>query len=86
MTHKQKAIIQFIALRGGEAKKSEIVEAYKHWYYHNSAKYIGEILSRLVKSKKIRRLRKGVYAFSPPVESLSSAANLFNSPKGSANR
>jgi len=59
MTPRQKKILEFIGDQ--EKKKSEIVENFPGWYFHNSAKYIGEMLTRLVNSNHLIRTRIGYY-------------------------
>lgn len=59
MTQKQKAIVQY--LMTGQKTKSQIVNRFKSWHYHNSNKHIGGILSRMVKAGQIVRIKKGVY-------------------------
>lgn len=60
MTQKQRAIRLY--LKDGQKKKSQIVNRFKTWHYHNSNKYIGELLSRMVEAKMIIRVERGIYA------------------------
>ncbi len=41
--------------------KSEAVDLLGSGYYCNASKYVGEILSRMVKRRLIRRVKRGVY-------------------------
>lgn len=59
MTQKQQAIINY--LKAGERQKSQIVNRFSAWYYHNASKYIGEILGRMVEAGMIIRVKKGLY-------------------------
>lgn len=59
-TQKQKAIILY--LQTGEKEKSQIVNKFHRWYYHNAYKHIGDVLSRIVESNLIIRKKRGVYA------------------------
>lgn len=45
---------------------NKIADGVPWGYYHNSHKYIGEILGRMVKNGKVKRIRKGVYKWVPP--------------------
>ena len=57
---RQNAILSEFA--GRESfKKSEAVDLLKGGYYYNAAKYVGEILSRMVKSGWLTRVSRGVY-------------------------
>ena len=46
---------------GFEVTKQTVVDAYGGAYYHNGQKYIGEILSRMVKQGLIERVKPGVF-------------------------
>jgi len=47
------------------ATLKEIAEAVPFYYYHNTHKYVGEILSRLVKRGLVFRIKKGVFKINP---------------------
>jgi len=44
------------------ATKKDIYENVKFSYYHNWEKHLGDVLSRMVVSKRIIRVRRGVYS------------------------
>jgi len=46
-----------------QATLEEIYQNVPFGYYHNGHKHLGEILSRMVKSGKIARVKKGVYRY-----------------------
>lgn len=63
---KAKDILQFIYQNGGTATKSDIVEKFGQRYYCNGSKHLGDMLSRMVKSKKLHRIKRGVFSISKP--------------------
>lgn len=78
----QKAILAFAlekAKAGDQITKKECVEKYKGWYYANAQKYVGEALSRLVKSGKLIRVKPGVFALkNKVVQTPAIQTQLFN--------
>lgn len=44
-----------------ELTKAEIIEGAGLFYYHNGSKHAGDVLSRMVKSGLLIRIRKGVF-------------------------
>lgn len=63
---KAKKLIQAAKENGGNITTSQAVELLQHHYYHNARKYVGEILSRLVKSGKLKRVKPGAYELNAP--------------------
>lgn len=60
LSEKQGHIVNF--LRGKEeTKKSEITEAFSHWYYTNAAFHIGEVLHNMVRRGVLIRPKHGYY-------------------------
>lgn len=59
LTDKQKRILHFIG--DDEVTKRKIVTRFQGWHYANASHHIGMILSRMVKSGLIDRVKKGVY-------------------------
>lgn len=60
LSDKQIGIVNFIRSNGNITKK-QAVEMYDHCYYYNGTKYIGEILSNMVKRGYIKRVKNGVF-------------------------
>lgn len=60
MTHPQE-IIEYLKTVD-TAKKKDIYDNVKFSYYHNWEKHLGDVLSRMVKSGKIIRVKTGVYS------------------------
>ncbi len=72
---REQHIIDLCRKNGGVLTKKEAVAAFGHWYFHNGEKWIGDILSRLVKRNVFEREKPGVYIFrktpiSGPVEQI----------------
>lgn len=44
-----------------EYSKQEIIKGAGLYYYHNGNKHAGDVLSRMVKSRLLIRVRKGVF-------------------------
>ncbi len=75
---REQAIIELCRKLGGRLTKKEAVEVYGSWYYHNGEKWIGEILSRLVKRNIFEREKLGVYIFrKTPISGPVEQTNLF---------
>lgn len=57
---KQKAILDHVRLNGNITSKvaNQMLAGY---YYHNGEKYVGEILSRMVKAGKLARIKPGLF-------------------------
>jgi|TARA_Y100000310_G_scaffold127848_3_gene127000 fatty acid-binding protein DegV len=54
------AIKQFLYNKG-DVKKSDIVDEFDSWYYNGASHYIGDTLTRMVKSGCVERVKRGVY-------------------------
>lgn len=53
--NREREVIALCQKKGGKLTKKEAVAEFGHWYYHNCEKWIGEILSRLVKRNIFER-------------------------------
>lgn len=62
MTEKQKAILQILRDHEEPMTKSELLEHFETWYYHNSSKHLGDVLARMVNSGLLHRPKHGYYA------------------------
>jgi len=60
LTEKQQVIIQHCR-SNGTISKVDAVYMLKCFYYTNAGKYVGEILSRMVKSGKLKRIKPGLF-------------------------
>ena len=60
-TPQQTQILKDANERGGTITKKEIVEMYGRAYWHNGAKHLGDILSRMVKANLLKRVKPGVF-------------------------
>ena len=59
--YNQLRILRFIAKQEREVTYAEIVELFKTQYYANSAQYVSQSISSMVKNGAVQRVRKGVY-------------------------
>jgi predicted transcriptional regulator of viral defense system len=67
MSWKSDSIIKYgKTCKGMRFTKKEIVDLLGHTYHCNGAFHIGNILSRLVGSGKLDRVKRGVYEIASP--------------------
>lgn len=76
LSPKQALILQYLR-NVHSATLSEIIEGTGIGYYNNTKKYVGEILSRLVRQNRIRREKRGIYTISPYPNSAGIQNSLF---------
>ena len=58
---KQKQILDFALKNNNLITKKQAIELIGYYYLHNSQKYVGEVLSRMVKSKLLNRIKNGSF-------------------------
>jgi len=61
LSTKQKAILDFASKNNNQITKKQAVELIGHNYFLNAEKYVGEVLSRMVTSKLLNRVKNGVF-------------------------
>jgi len=61
LTPSQKKVLQLAQEAGGTVASSTIVEALGRKYYSNPEKHVGDIVSRMVKSGLLIRVKPGVF-------------------------
>lgn len=61
MSNQKKVLECFNGNRELELSKQDIIKMAGLYYYHNTDKHAGEVLSRMVKSGLLKRVKKGVY-------------------------
>lgn len=59
--NKQNILLDHARQHDGKITTEEANDLLAHFYYHNHAHYISEILSRLVRSGKLVREKRGHY-------------------------
>ena len=64
LSPKQKAIIKLMQDNDGKTTKAEAVILLQSQYYCNAEKYVGDILSRMVRIGLIDRVKNGVFEIS----------------------
>lgn len=74
LSEKQQQIIAHIKTSGTITKK-HAVDMFKMCYYTNAEKYVGEILSNMVKRGLIKRVKAGVFELSTRKISIPSDSN-----------
>lgn len=62
MTDKQKKIIDLANMQGGTFTKQDAVLKFKDDYFHNPERYVGMVITRMVNSGMLVRLKPGVYS------------------------
>ena len=61
ITEKQKKILQFAYNNENKVTSKNALELIGNDYYCNSEKYVSEVLSRMVKSGLLKRVKKGSF-------------------------
>ena len=61
---KQKQILEFALKNENRITKNQAIDLIGHYYFLNSQKYVGEVLSRMVKSKMLKRIKNGLFEIS----------------------
>lgn len=57
----QRKIILEYVFQNGEITKKKAVELTGHFYFCNEEKHVGDILSRMVNSGKLERIKNGLF-------------------------
>jgi len=58
---KQKQILAFAIKNENRITKKQAVELIGNTYYHNASKHVGDVLSRMVNSKLLKRIKNGLF-------------------------
>lgn len=77
-TENQIKVLQLAEKNGGEITKQEVCKHIR--YYNNTQKYVGEILSRMVKNGQLIRIKNGLYKIgsgNPPTVKIENQIELF---------
>jgi predicted transcriptional regulator of viral defense system len=61
LTGHQKTILSAANIRGGKITKQDAVEVLRHVYFVNAEKHVGDVLSRMVASGILKRIKPGVF-------------------------
>ena len=65
MTEKQVALLEYARANNNEITKKDAVKLIGHHYYHNASKYVGEIISRMVNTGTLTRIKNGSFRLGP---------------------
>jgi hypothetical protein len=77
LSPKQQEVIDFARSNSNEITKKQAVELLSHYYYTNAGHYVGEILSRLVKTNHLRRMAPGKFKLSSGSVEIKNQTKLF---------
>jgi len=61
ISEKQKMILEFASKNNNQITKIQAVQLIGNCYFVNGSKHTGEVLSRMVKSQLLKRLKNGLY-------------------------
>ena len=61
ISDKQKIILEFATKNSNQITKIQAVQLIGSCYFINGAKHTGEVLSRMVKSNLLKRVKNGLY-------------------------
>lgn len=61
MSRQQSILAALDKEQGGTITKKKLLEIFGHWYYHNAAFHLGNVLGRMVKAGILERVKPGVY-------------------------
>jgi hypothetical protein len=63
-SEKQKQILDFALKNDNKITKKEAIDLIGHNYFLNAQKYVGEVLTRMVKSHLLKRIKNGQFEIS----------------------
>lgn len=58
---KQKQILDFALKNENRITKKQAVELLERYYFLNAQKHVGDVLSRMVNSKLLKRIKNGLF-------------------------
>jgi predicted transcriptional regulator of viral defense system len=61
ISEKQKMILDFAVRNNNQISKIQAVQVIGNCYFINGSKHTGEVLSRMVKSQLLKRVKNGLY-------------------------
>lgn len=61
LSQKQKQILYFAINNENRITKKQAVELVGHYYFRNAPKYVGDVLSRMVKTHLLNRIKNGLF-------------------------
>jgi len=61
ISEKQKMILDFASRNNNQISKVQAVQVIGNCYFINGSKHTGEVLSRMVKSQLLKRVKNGFY-------------------------
>lgn len=64
LSNKQLQILAFASLNKNQITKKQPVELLEHYYFLNAQKYVGEVLSRMVNTGLLKRIKNGLFEIS----------------------
>ena len=74
ISDKQKMILEFCSKNNNQISKIQAVQLIGNCYFLNAPKYVGEVLSRMVKSQLLKRIKNGLFE----VQNKQTVTNIIN--------
>ena len=75
MTQNQKMIVEFARSNNNQITKKQACDLIP--FYHNTQKHVGYILTRMVKSNMLKRIKIGLYELSNGQKEIINQSQLF---------
>lgn len=75
MTNHQRKIIELARTNNNQITKKQACDLIP--FYHNTQKHVGDILTRMVKSNMLKRLKNGLYELSNGQKEIANQSQMF---------
>lgn len=74
ISEKQRTILDFAIKNNNKITKKQAIEILGNCYYCNAQKHVGDILSRMVKSQLLKRIKNGFFE----IKTKKTVVNIIN--------
>lgn len=75
MTDKQRKIVEFARSNNNQITKKQACDLIP--FYHNTQKHVGDVLTRMVKSNMLKRIKNGLYELSTGQKEIINQSQMF---------
>lgn len=75
MTDKQRKIVEFARSNNNQITKKQACTLIP--FYHNTQKHVGDILTRMVRSNMLKRIKNGLYELSSGQKEIINQSQMF---------